>query len=200
VAEIYALHPGVPVSFIGCGQTGTPITQFYGGGTYAGRYATRKTAQGIMQPFVFSPWGHSDDAGSSYATQLTALIDHVISALGVPLKILHIPVPRYSRAGGTTTSGNRYNTQQSRRGAWTRFLANRATDYMGYDMSVVSTSEGTGSDPHPNITATGSGRSGSLYGYSWMAAIGACLQEPQMIKSARKVGTSVELTIGPVND
>lgn len=206
IIEINAKFPQIPVQIATVCQEGTAITEYYGAGLHALRWAGTKAQMGFQPgeapaPFFMVFMGHTSGAGAGYQAQLEALVAFSAAEYGTPIRYLHVPVPRYKGAGATD-SGNALSQIQSRTGAYALCRAQPSMHhYMGSWSSVAS---GSDNDPptsnaHPEPSARGMGRSGGMIGWAMLSAARAVPDVPVGITQAEIVGSTAVLRFGPIN-
>lgn len=202
--EINARFPGVPIQISTVGESGTAITEYFGSGLHALRWAGQKAAMGFgagepVPPFFLLFMGHSSTT-SNYYNDLVSTVAFSASEFGTPIRYLHASVPRY-RGAGPVTSGPGLQVADSRAGARRLCLEQPTTHHwMGSWSSVATISEGGGgAEPHPEASARGMGRSGGMIGYALMSAAGAIPDVPVGITALRIVGSTAKIEFGAIN-
>jgi hypothetical protein len=198
--EINERFPGIPIELTTILQAGEGITSFATGGAYAYLWAQTAASQAVQQPFIWMLCGHSSGANSFYQTYFEDMLAQGQAVFGEPLIYCLMPVPRYSLAGTNPATGSASQTSWSRRAMRAWHEENREISYWGGSLSVVRTSEDVSSDPHPDLTDYGSGRTGAIMGWRAMEAIRAITSEVIGLTGAAFSGNDVLLTFGRVSD
>jgi len=199
--EIDARFPGVPIQVDTIGQSGTPITDHYGAGPYAGRAGLMAASLGIVQPYFMVYVGHSASGGGSYQTHLGDLVAHIDADLGPAIMNLHVPVPRYMNSGTDEASGNASLVSATRRGARGYCLANPDQNIWCGSWSTIECEiePSASSDPHPKDTNAGQGRTGGMIAWAGMSTARAVEDVVLGISAVRAVGSDAEIHFGAIN-
>jgi hypothetical protein len=192
--EFNTMHPGLPIQIATVGESGQPLTEWQGGGAYINRWGYMKAHYGVVAPFQMVFYGHSAPIANTAAT-LASVVALLETDLGVPQKYILCPTARYATAG---TGGNWNAVSEIRDGMRTWFEANRAKAYWGGSWSDIECDSGD-TGPHPALTAGGQGRAGAQIMRACMMASRAIADEVWGLLSATAIGTTVELSFGPIN-